>query len=301
MNLPDLQTVMLPLLQALADGELHPVRELSDALSARFRLAEDEKGQRLPGGQQTVLGTRVARAEAYLRRAGLVENPSRGVTRITAAGFDVLAQKPARIDLALLRRFPSYVAYRQRSLAEGSGADVDAPATPEESMESSYRMLRGDLADELLERVRACSPQFFERLVARLLVAMGYGGSLDDVVRAVGRTGDGGVDGIIKADRLGLDVLCILAERRAEPVGSSAVREFAQRVEAFGARKGVFLTTSTFTPEAREFADRGAQKVVLVDGEMLAELMIDHDVGVTASRTYAVKRTDLGFFLEEGT
>lgn len=301
MSIPDFQTIMLPLLQALGDGQLHRMPDLTERLASHFTLTEDERRQLLPSGQQGVFHNRVGWAKTHMKMAGLIENPSRGAIKISPVGQEVLGQHADRIDVAFLRRFPSFVEFTKKSqpAEHTSGDEQAAPKTPEESLESSYKTLRDALADELLERVKGCTPQFFERLVVELLVAMGYGGSLTDAGQAIGRTGDGGIDGIIKEDKLGLDVVCMQAKRWANTVGPATVREFAGSMEAFRARKGVLITTSAFSSDAKEYVNRIEPKIVLIDGARLAELMIDHGVGVTIARSYVVKRADLDYFVDD--
>jgi restriction system protein len=301
MSIPDYQTVMLPLLQSLADGQFHVIRDVAENLAAKFGLIDDERRQLLPSGQQTVFHNRVGWAKTHMKMAGLIENPSRGAVKISSLGRQVLDQHPSRIDVAFLRQFPSFVEFTKKSQAPEhvAGDDHPAPTTPEESLEASYKALRDALAAEILERVETCSPQFFERLVVQLLVAMGYGGSLADAGQAIGRTGDGGIDGIIKEDKLGLDIVCIQAKRWSATVGAATVREFAGSMEPHRARKGVLITTSSFSADAKHYVSQAERKIVLIDGETLAELMIDHNVGVTTTQSYVVKRVDSDFFLEE--
>lgn len=248
---------------------------------------------------------RVAWAKAHLKRAGLLDSPTRGTLQITPLGREVLARQPAKINLAFLKQFPHYDWYRSavaegRELSTEVEPESETGKTPEELLESSYQALRGQLADELLERLKKCSPAFFERLVVQLLVAMGYGGSLADAGHAIGRSGDEGIDGIIKEDKLGLDVICVQAKRWPEnTVGRPAVQAFAGSMEGFRAKKGVFITTSSFSRDAQEYVNRTERKIVLIDGKQLAELMIDHNVGVNTGRTFALKRLDLDYFLED--
>jgi restriction system protein len=308
MTIPDYQTVMLPLLSELADDRDHRLAELVDRLNDRFNLSPDERTELLPSGS-VVIYNRVAWAKSYLKQAGLIESRSRGTSRITPEGQELLRNPPERITEAYLRRYDSFRAFLDRNrkppkgrLAEArddaaSGSGVQAQ-TPEEAMESSARELKQQVADDLLDKVRGCSPAFFERLVVTLLVAMGYGGSKDDAVQSVGRTGDGGIDGIIKEDKLGLDAVYVQAKKWEEVVGRPVVQAFAGSLEGARARKGVLLSTSSFSREAREYADRIEKRIVLVDGAMLADLMIEHGVGVTVAREYQIHRLDIDFFEE---
>jgi restriction system protein len=300
MPIPDYQECMLPVLELLADGQDHRLRDLTKAVADRFKLSDAERSEMLPSGQQTVISNRVAWAKTYLKKAGLLANPVRGTVRITDEGKMVLAQKPAKIDNDFLRKYASFADfYKKTSPVEAEDEHLDVAATPEESLETAYGILHDTLADELLDKVKSCSPQFFERLVVELLVAMGYGGSLVDAGQAIGRSGDGGIDGIIKEDKLGLDVVCIQAKRWERTVGRPEVQAFAGSMEGFRARKGVLLTTSAFSKEAEEYITRIERKIVLIHGRQLARLMIDHDIGVATGRAYVVKRLDLDYFEDE--
>jgi restriction system protein len=299
--IPNYQDCMLPLLRAVADGESHTLRDLTRKLADDFGLTDSERQELVPSGQQTILSNRVSWAKTYLKKAGLIIQPARGQVRITPDGQAALAKNPARIGNDFLSQYPTFLPFFSKvpAVSDSSSKTEDGGETPEEALESSYQALRASLADELLERLRSCSPRFFERLVVQLLVAMGYGGSLADAGQAVGRSGDGGIDGIIKEDKLGLDVVCVQAKRWQGTVGSQAVREFAGSMEGVRARKGVLITTSSFSKDAEEYVSRIERKIVLIDGERLAELMIDHNIGVAVSRTFVVKRVDLDYFLDE--
>lgn len=305
MSIPDYQTLMLPLLEAVADGGAHRLRDLTALMCDRFTLTEEERNQLLPSGNQTSISNRVGWARTYLKKAGLVASIARGLVQITDAGRTVLLQRPEKINARYLEQFPSYVVFkntRRDELVDESTDDLSKPVsdkTPEEAIDAAYRELRSDLADEVLDRVRSCSPQFFERLVVELLVAMGYGGSLADAGKAVGRVGDGGIDGIIKEDKLGLDVVCIQAKRWENTVGRPQVQAFAGSMEGHRAKKGVLLTTATFSKDAHDYISRIERKIVLIDGKQLAELMIDHGIGTTTSRNYELKRIDSDYFTED--
>jgi restriction system protein len=304
MAIPDYQTVMLPLLRFLGDGKEHALGEAVEAISDQFRLSPEERQQLLPSGASTVIGNRVGWARTYLKKAGLLESPRRGAFRLTDRGHEVLKGKPDKVDVKFLERFPEFLAFRaerhDRPASNGAaGADVSEDVTPEEALETAYQRMRATLEAEVLERVKSASPAFFERLVVELLVAMGYGGSLRDAGQAVGRSGDGGIDGIIKEDRLGLDALYIQAKRWEGPVSRPEIQKFAGALQGHRARKGVFITTSSFTKDANEFVRVIDSKIVLIDGETLARLMIDHSVGVSAVRTYDLKRIDSDYFTEE--
>jgi restriction system protein len=304
MAIPDYQAVMLPLLRFLKDGKEHNLGEVVDSLAAEFNLSAEERQQLLGSGQQTVIRNRAGWARTYLKKAGLIASTRRGYFRITERGQSVLTSKPERIDVKYLEQFPEFVVFRElrherpdetTPVVVGTSSD----ATPEEALDAAYGRLRLDLEAELLEQVKGASPSFFERLVVELLVRMGYGGTLRDAGQAVGRSGDGGIDGIIKEDRLGLDVIYIQAKRWDSTVGRPEIQKFAGALQGHRARKGVFLTTSSFSADALEFVSRLDSKIVLIDGVALAKHMIDHNVGVSMSRSYEVKKIDSDYFTEE--
>lgn len=304
MPIPDFQSAMLPILRLAQDGKDHTLGEAVEAIAVEFKATEEERNELLPSGRQRRLHNRVGWAKTYLQKAGLVEANGRGRFRITLRGRQVLQGKPTRIDMKLLEQFPEYNAF-----AALKHVTPDAPPsvpelpvaneTPEEVLEESYQELRRRLAEELLERIKACDPRFFEKLVVDLLVAMGYGGSRRDAGQAVGQSGDEGIDGIIKEDRLGLDVVYIQAKRWNNTVGRPTVQGFAGSLEGQRARKGVLITTSDFSREARDYVKHIEKKIVLIDGDELARLMIDTGVGVTEVATYTVKRLDLDYFGDE--
>lgn len=303
MAIPDFQTVMLPILQAVSDGRDHLMRDVTRAIADHFGLSPEERTQLLPSGQQTVISNRVGWAKTHLKWAGLLENPSRGFIRLSSLGRDILGQNPSHIDLRFLRQFPAFVEFTKKSqLTESNSGELESlpSTTPKEQIDAAYKTLRSALAKELLERVKAASPQFFEEMVVKFLVAMGYGGSLADAGQRIGRAGDGGIDGIIKEDRLGLDVVCIQAKRWESTVGRPVVQGFVGSMDYVRARKGVLLTTSSFSSDALDYVHRiEGKKVVLIDGETLADLMIDTNVGVSVADTYLVKRVDFDFFNED--
>jgi restriction system protein len=299
MPIPDYQHFMLPLLEAIADGGQHHIRELTQQVTEA--LTEDDRRQLLPSGQQTVVSNRVGWAKFYLKKAGLLDNPKRGYVQITDAGRNALARQPPIIDADFLKSYPAFLDFVNKNdqAAESPSGVVEATKTPDEVLEASYQSLRSALADEILEQVKSCSPTFFERLVVELLVAMGYGGSLADAGQAIGKTGDGGIDGIIKEDKLGLDVVCIQAKRWESTIGRPIVQAFAGSMEGMRARKGVLITTASFSRDAEDYVNRIERKIVLIDGKQLSQLMIDYEIGVTTARTYTVKRIDSDYFLED--
>jgi restriction system protein len=292
---------MLPLLIALADDGVHDVKDLRERLAQEFKLTPAELAERLPSGD-TIFRNRFGWATTSLKKAGLIEPVVRGQYRITARGSEVLKSKPSKIDNALLKHFPDFLDFKRQVHAE----DDPTPTVPEEPekrtplevLDNAYQQIRRELADEILQTVRAAPPAFFENLVVDLLVAIGYGGSLKDAGKAVGRTGDDGVDGIIKEHRLGLDLVYIQAKRWTAVVGRPDVQAFAGSLEGNRARKGVFITTSDFSRDAREYVTRIEKKIVLINGEELAQLMIDYSVGVADVGIYQVKKLDRDYFEE---
>lgn len=306
MAVPTFQDMMLPLLRHAAAGGDCSAAEAVDALAAEFRLTPEELAELLPSGKQRRFLNRVGWARTYLSKAGLLEAAGARRFRITERGREVVVSRPATVNVAFLERYPEFLAFTQRAAAGSveapGGTVVSRPPdgqTPEESLHTAYQQLRAQLATDLLERTKQCSPAFFERLVVDLLVAMGYGGSRADAGRALGGSHDGGIDGIIKQDRLGLDAVYIQAKRWGErTVERPDVQTFVGSLAGHGASKGVFVTTSQFSPNARRYVERVAAKVVLIDGEELAQLMIDHGVGVGVGSTYVVKRVDSDYFNE---
>jgi restriction system protein len=301
MAIPDYQTLMLPLLKFLADEKEHALQEAVLHLSKEFGLSQEECQQLLPSGQQTIIRNRVGWARTYMVKAGLIEPVKRGYFKITAKGKNVLAKKPDRIDVHFLEQFPEFIAFRaiHNKPTEKTDEQLDAKQTPEEALDAAYQRLREDLEAEILDQVKSASPSFFERLVVELLVRMGYGGNLHDAGQAVGQSGDGGIDGIIKEDRLGLDVIYIQAKRWQGTVGRPEIQKFAGVLQGHRARKGVFITTSDFSKEALDYADRIDSRIVLVDGLRLVKFMVDNNVGVSTSRAYEIKKIDNDYFLEE--
>lgn len=302
MAIPDYQTCMLPFLRLLGDGQEHSLREAEEALAAHFSLTEVERAELLPSGQQGIFKNRIGWARTYLKKAGLLEAPKRGAFKITDRGRQTLASGPARIDGKYLEQFSEFMEFRAASRSAPGDAELpEAPspaATPEEAIELAHQGLREQLGQELLTRILGCSPGFFEQLVVELLVKMGYGGSRRDAGERIGQTGDGGIDGIIKEDRLGLDTLFIQAKRWQGTVGRPEIQKFVGALQGQRARKGVFITTSAYSAEARDYVNRIDTKVVLIDGRQLTELMIDFDVGVSVSATYIIKRADSDYFEE---
>lgn len=303
MAIPDYQMLMLPLLKALSDKQEHALRELVEKLSEEFGLNEEERGQLLPSGGQSIIANRVAWAKTYLKKAGLVNQAKRGYVQLTDSGETVLKSHPIQINIKFLEQFQSFVAFRENQQQIEPQPDstntYNQSATPEELIESGSRTIRKELAEEILQRVKGCSPAFFERLVVELLVKMGYGGTRQDAGRAIGRSGDEGIDGVIHEDRLGLDVIYLQAKRWENVVGRPEIQKFVGALQGQRAKKGVFITTSDFTKEATEYVRNIDNKVVLINGSLLANLMIDNSVGVSLAATYEIKKIDSDYFLEE--
>ena len=306
MPIPDFQSLMRPLLELAADGAEHSMADAREHLAERLGVTEEERAKLLPSGRQAVFSNRVAWAKVYLERAGILDGTRRAHFRISERGRETLDAGPERITIPYLLQFPEFVEFRARTKEE-TGGDETAPTgtgevpneTPEEQLESAYQRLRADIAAELLDRVKGCTPKFFERLVVELLLAMGYGGSRKEAGKAVGQSGDEGIDGIISEDRLGLDMIYLQAKRWTGTVGRPEVQKFVGALHGKRARKGIFLTTGSFSPDAVDYALHIDPKVVLIDGAQLAELMIDFGVGVTSVASYEIKRLDSDYFAEE--
>ena len=300
MAVPDFQSIMRPLLEMLTDGRQHRISDLQDRLAANLLLTQQDLAETIASGKQTRFTNRVAWSGTHLYQAGLVSRPMRAHLEITDRGRAMLSSLPPnqRIEVAMLYQYPEYREFRSKS---GSAPTAEAVKfeTPEELFHGSYQQLRQALAEQMRDRVATCSPAFFERLVVDLLVAMGYGGTRRDAGQVVGGSGDGGIDGIIKEDKLGLDVVYLQAKRWKENVSRPTVQAFAGSLEMHRARKGVLITTSGFTADARDYTSRIEKRIVLIDGQELAELMIDHGIGVTDIQTYTLKRIDSDYFEEE--
>ncbi len=306
MTVPDYQLLMLPLLRLLGDGEEYTTDQYIQSLAAHFELSVEDQRDMLPSGRQSTLRNRASWAATYMSKAGLLERTARSRIRITDRGLRVLADNPATIDIGFLSRFPEFVEFRQRSPRQDSTATTAAlnlenlasaeSLSPDEMLESSYQRLRESLAHDVLERVKTAPPAFFEQLDIDLLVAMGYGGSRSDAGQAIGGSGDGGIDGIIKEDRLGLDFVYLQAKRWEGTVSRPIIQGFAGSLEGQRARKGVFITTSRFSRDAEDYVKRIEKRIVLIDGEQLAQYMLDFGIGVTEVATYKVQRVDLDYF-----
>lgn len=300
MAIPDFQSIMLPLLKFCADGKEHTNRDALDALAMEFNLSEDEQKELLPSGQQCVIDNRVAWARAHMKMAGLVENTRRGVFRITARGQEALEKKPTEINLRYLSEFPEYIEARDKHKGNQqqkiSISDDQEIQTPAERLEEAYQTIRENLVSEILSLLKSSSSIFFEKVVVEVLVKMGYGGSRKDAGQAIGRSGDEGIDGIIKEDRLGLDIIYIQAKRWEKTVPRPEIQKFAGALQGKRARKGIFITTSEFSNGSHEYVSAIDSKIILIDGQQLAQLMIDFGVGVSTDAVYELKRLDSDYF-----
>ncbi len=305
--IPDYQSLMLPLLKLVSDKQEHKVRDLIESLADQFNLTDDDRKTLLASGSQYIFNNRVAWAKTYLKKAGLLDFHKRATVVITPVGIETLAKNPDRIDAKYLRKFPSFLEFQNLSRDEQENSESSTivneqiEKTPEENLDLAYQRIRKALANELLNKVVEMSPAFFERLVVELLVKMGYGGSISDAGRAIGKSGDEGIDGTIKEDKLGLDIIYIQAKRwkPGNVVGRPELHKFVGALAGQGAKKGIFITTSSFTREANEYTPKNETKIVLIDGDRLTQLMIDYNIGCTTQQVYEVKRMDSDFFGEE--
>lgn len=296
---------MRPLLELHADGGEKTQAELRDALAQRFKLTEEDLAERLPSGTARTFVNRVAWASTHMKEAGLLIKPRRGISAITERGRTVLSEYPERVDMSVLGQFPEYIEFRTRSSGRRRVTQPATPeqlplstSTPEETIDTAYGEVRTALAEELLSRLVERDDRFFEDVVLDVLVALGYGGSKPDAAERVGRSGDGGIDGVIREDTLGLDAIYVQAKKWAPDrnVGPREIREFLGALQDVEASKGIFITTSSFSPDARELARR--RRIVLMDGLELATHMVDAGVGVTTLETYELKRIDEDYFAE---
>lgn len=309
MAVPDFQTLMLPVLREFADGTEHLPKEIRLKVAQQLHLSPEDIVEKVPNGTQSRLANRVAWAHIYLKRAELLMSPRRGVYRIASRGEEVLKSPPPKLDMEFLERYPEYREFRARNSSAVPEIEASDTArvysqqvsflTPDEQVRAGYQLLRADLAAQLLERVRLASPRFFEELVIELLVAMGYGGSYADAAQAVGKSRDGGIDGIIKEDRLGLENICVQAKRWESTVGRPDVQQFAGALHGNRARKGVMITTSSFSKEATEYVRTSPIAIVLISGAQLADLMVEFGVGVSDVETIKLKKLDEDYFAEE--
>ncbi|MBI2418337.1 MAG: restriction endonuclease [Ignavibacteriales bacterium] len=306
--IPGFQSIMLPLLQHISDKSEYNFRDIIEQLALTFKLTDDERKELLNSGLQAVFDNRVGWARTYLKKAGLIDSPKRGVLCITDLGLETLAQKPEIVNIKYLKQFTSFKEFIKvnksgddKEEEEENPANLHVTQTPEENLEAAYQRIRRTLAAELLQKVVSLSPAFFERLVVELLVKMGYGGSIKDAGKAIGKSGDEGIDGTIKEDKLGLDIIYVQAKRwqPGNVVGRPELHKFVGALAGQGAKKGIFITTSHFTKEALDYIPRNETKIVLIDGELLTQLMIDYNLGCTTQQTYEIKKIDGDYFGEE--
>jgi restriction system protein len=306
MAIPDYQSLMLPLLKLVEDKKEHKYRDLIESLASEFKITDDERKELLASGNQAIFDNRVGWAKTYLKKAGLLESPKRATFVITSSGLETLKKNLNNIDAKYLRQFPTFLEFQNASRTENETEDENKEVsingqTPEENLDIAYQRIRKSLASELINKVVELSPSFFERLVVELLVKMGYGGSIKDAGKAIGKSGDEGIDGTIKEDKLGLDIIYIQAKRwkPGNVIGRPELQKFVGALAGQGAKKGIFITTSNFTREALEYTPRNETKIVLIDGEQLAQLMIDYNLGCTPQQTYEIKKIDSDYFDEE--
>ncbi|MCX7633463.1 MAG: restriction endonuclease [Turneriella sp.] len=299
MAIPKFQKFFRPLLEVIADGREYSMAEVRDRIAQQMQLSESDLAERLPSGVMTVFTNRVAWAKAYLTRAGLVETPRRGAIKIRPEGKRLLEINPPDINVRYLReQYPAFreFFYGNQESRETETEQGENSSTPQENLERANEELRAELASSILEKIQQNSPKFFEKLVLDLMIALGYGGSRPESGKLLGKSGDEGVDGIINEDKLGLDVIYLQAKRWKGTVGRPEVQRFVGALQGKRARKGVFITTGNFSDEARDYVASIDAKVVLIDGRQLAELMIDHGVGVYTERAFYIKRIDNDYF-----
>lgn len=301
MAIPDFQSVMLPLLRLAENQAEYSMGQVRESLARYFALTDEDLAIKLPSGRQGTFANRVAWAKVHLGMAGLLESPKRGFLRITPLGLTVLKDAPERITIKFLLQFSSYQQLRSSKKIQDTAPDLidNGAETPEEILETAYQHVRTELAASLIQHIKNNSWEFFEHMVVKLLVAMGYGGSVRDAGQATRKTGDGGIDGVIKQDRLGLDSIYLQAKRWENVVGRPEIQKFVGALHGQRAKKGVFITTSYFTADAKDYAQQIDPKIVLIDGAELVELMIDHNLGVSPVATYVIKRVDTDFFIED--
>jgi restriction system protein len=304
MPIPDYQAIMLPLLKLTTDQKEHSLREAIEALADHFQLTEAQRKELLPSGRQPTFDNRIGWARTYLKKAGLIKSTKRGYFQITNRGLDIITSNLVEINAKFLNQFPEFIEFKNypqqsdKPISNENEANLDTTRTPEENLEIAIEKLTQDLASDLLQTIKNSPPAFFEKLVVDLLVKMGYGGTRKDAGKTVGRSGDGGIDGIINEDRLGLDVIYIQAKRWENSVGRPEIQKFAGALQGFRARKGVFITTSTFTSEAKDYVSRIDTKIILIDGETLTNLMIENNVGVAPFAVYEIKKVDSDYFTD---
>lgn len=304
--IPKYEKIMLPFLKYLADGVEHGLNETHDFLAEHFRLTDEELRELLPSGQQPVFRNRVGWARTYLKKAGLLTSPKRAHFKINATGLALLKENPAEITAKYLTRYDDFVEFQSIKKDKKENGEslqpelvnINTDKTPEEALEYAYQKLHMQLSKEVLDIIKTCSPAFFEKLVIDLLITMGYGGSKKDAGQAMGKSGDGGIDGIINEDKLGLDVIYIQAKRWETAVPVKEIRDFTGALAFKKAKKGIFITTSSFPKSVYEFVGQVEYKIILIDGNRLADLMIEHSVGLSSVTSYHIKAIDSDYFEE---
>jgi restriction system protein len=303
MAVPDFQSFFKPLLDIASDGKEHSMRETREKIAAVFNLSQEDLSELLPSGTQTKFDNRVAWAKSYFVQAKILESPRRAHLKITDRGKHLYSQGHEKIDIKVLSQYSEFVEFhnppKQNKFTQTETSQDISSETPEEILQKAYQSIRSDLAGELLDRIKSNTPGFFERLVVDLMVAMGYGGSRSDAGQSIGQSGDEGIDGIIKEDRLGLDVIYLQAKRWEGTVGRPEVQKFVGALHGKRAKKGVFITTGKFSEEAHDYVKSIDPKVILIDGKSLANYMIDFNLGTSTSVTYEIKKIDSDYFTEE--
>jgi len=301
MAIPNYQKIMLPLLKFAGDKNEHSTQESMNHITEIFNLSDEEMKELLPSGQQKIINNRVGWARTYLKKAGLLESTRRSYYIITEKGLEVLRENPVEIDVKYLERFPEFIEFRNiKKEGKDSPIQEDQQQTPHELLELYYQNINEELSQEILKTLKETHPTFFEKLVVELLLKMGYGGSRKDAGKAIGKSNDEGIDGIIKEDKLGLDTVYIQAKRWQGSVGRPEIQKFVGALHGKGAKKGIFITTSNFSKEASGYASNMYDpKVVLIDGIQLTNLMIDNDIGVSKVTSYEIKKVDSDYFSDE--
>ncbi len=303
MPIPTYDNITLPLLKLVSDLQVHRLKDAIEILAQEFNLTEEEKESLLPSRRGKLFNNRVHWARFYLLRALLLEAPMRGCVKITQRGLKVLNQNPEKIDEKFLDQFKEFKDFKEKvrgvKTSEGITEEVAIIQTPTEALEEAYGRIRGELAQNLLDQIKSCSPNFFEQIVLDLILKMGYGGSRRDAGEKIGKSHDGGIDGIIKEDKLGLDAIYIQAKRWENIIGRPEIQKFVGALEGRRAKKGIFLTTSDFSNEAKNYILKINKKIVLIDGFQLAQYMIDYDIGVSTTDIYKIKKIDSDYFEEE--
>ncbi|HAO21867.1 MAG TPA: restriction endonuclease [Desulfobacteraceae bacterium] len=301
MAIPDFPSIMLPLLKLLKDKREHSLREVVDQLSDIFNLTEEERREPLPSGLQPTFENRISWAKTHLKKAGLLEPTRKSCFKITKRGLNILKQRPEELNLKYLDRFEEFKDFRAKKDKSEIQPSVSKPSqtSPAEALENAYQTLRDTLAKKILQQIKVSSPSLFEKIVVELLVGMGYGGSRKDAGKAIGKSGDEGINGIIKEDRLGLDIIYIQAKKWENTVRRPEIQKFAGALQEQRAKKGICITTSGFSKDAYDYVSKIETKIVLIDGELLAQFMIDHNIGVTSISNYEIKRIDSDYFTGE--